>query len=290
MKTASPALKAFVLSNAKMIRAQLFTITLLNGTVLRYCDGQTDITFGGNLFGASRSGRGAWKRGKISTKLGMESSTLDLEVIADTTDTVGSIPIIQAALLGLFDGATVRIETLLMATYGDVSNGSVVNFLGEISNLDQCGRSHAKFTVVSLTHRLDTPLPRKLIQPACSHTLFDAGCTLVKATFAVNKIIQAGSTQSLLIPSVAFSQADGYFDLGTGIFTSGANNGFTFTIKKHLSGQLQLHVPLPFAVNAGDTFTVYPGCDKLQATCNTKFSNLINFGGEPYVPVPETAL
>jgi uncharacterized phage protein (TIGR02218 family) len=190
----------------------------------------------------------------------------------------------------LFDGAIVRVETLLMGNYGNTSNGSAVNFVGEISNVEDCGHAHAKFTVTSLTYRLETPLPRKLIQPACPHTLFDSSCTLSRASFAVSKNVQAGSTQTLLIPSVGFAQSDGYFDLGTGTFTSGQNNGFSFTIKRHISGQLQLHVPLPFMVNAGDAFTCYSGCDKLQSTCQNKFNNVINFGGMPYVPVPETAL
>jgi len=290
MKAATAGLKSFVSANKTCYRAQLFTIILLNGTVLRYCDGQSSISFGGSVFNASRTGVGAWRRGRIATKLGTESSTMALTVVADVTDIMNSIPIIQAVQLGLFDGATVRVETLFMSNYGNTSNGAVVNFLGDVTNVDECGRSHAKFTVTSLTHRLDTPLPRKLIQPACPHTLFDSGCTLTKGGFAVNRSIQAGSTQTLLIPSVAFTQADGYFDLGTGTFTSGANNGFSFTIKKHTGGQLQLHVPLPFVVNAGDAFICYPGCDKLQSTCQNKFNNLINFGGAPYVPVPETAL
>ena len=283
-------MKSFVLGNTKCFRTQLFTIILLNGAVLRYCDGQSSISFGGSVFNAVRTGAGAWKRGRIATRLGMQSSTMELLVIADLTDTINAIPIIQATQLGLFDGAMVRVEILLMANYGNTSSGSVVIFVGEISNVDECGRSHAKFTVTSLTHRLETPLPRKLIQPACPHTLFDSGCTLNKATFAVSKNIQAGSTQTLLIPSVGFTQPDGYFDLGTGTFTSGQNNGFSFTIKRHAAGQLQLHVPLPFVVNVGDAFTCYPGCDKLQSTCQNKFNNVINFGGMPYVPVPETAL
>jgi hypothetical protein len=42
--------------------------------------------------------------------------------------------------------------------------------------------------------------------------------------------------------------------------------------------------------NTGDTFTAYPGCDKTQNTCTSKFNNLVNFGGFPYVPVPEAAI
>jgi hypothetical protein len=39
----------------------------------------------------------------------------------------------------------------------------------------------------------------------------------------------------------------------------------------------------------GDTLNAIAGCDKLQATCTSKFSNLVNFAGFPFVPKPETA-
>ena len=55
------------------------------------------------------------------------------------------------------------------------------------------------------------------------------------------------------------------------------------------SGIFVLTQPLPYAPAAGDNFTVYPGCDKSQRTCQLKFNNLANFAGFPYVPAPETA-
>jgi uncharacterized phage protein (TIGR02218 family) len=47
--------------------------------------------------------------------------------------------------------------------------------------------------------------------------------------------------------------------------------------------------PLPLVPSAGDAFTAYPGCDKTQATCTTKFANLGAFRGFPFIPQPETA-
>jgi hypothetical protein len=55
------------------------------------------------------------------------------------------------------------------------------------------------------------------------------------------------------------------------------------------SGVFVLTQPLPYAPAASDTFTVYPGCDKSQRTCQLKFNNIANFAGFPYVPAPETA-
>ena len=31
--------------------------------------------------------------------------------------------------------------------------------------------------------------------------------------------------------------------------------------------------------------TLYPGCDRTKETCISKFNNLSNFGGFPYIPV-----
>jgi len=29
---------------------------------------------------------------------------------------------------------------------------------------------------------------------------------------------------------------------------------------------------------------IYPGCDRVRATCESKFDNLDNFGGFPWIP------
>ena len=73
-------------------------------------------------------------------------------------------------------------------------------------------------------------------------------------------------------------------------FTGGALDGVRRTIKLHTTGSLLLFSPLPSAPTVGASFSAYPGCDKLQATCTTKFSNVINFRGAPYIPTPETAV
>ena len=83
-------------------------------------------------------------------------------------------------------------------------------------------------------------------------------------------------------------QASGYFDLGVVKFTTGLNAGVARTLRKYTPGQFTTIAPWPFAVAAGDAFTVYPGCDKTTSTCNAKFSNGSKFRGHPYVPSPET--
>jgi hypothetical protein len=76
----------------------------------------------------------------------------------------------------------------------------------------------------------------------------------------------------------------GYFDYGLMTITSGANAGLVREVKSFLPGQWTLQQAFPFPVTGTETYTMVAGCDKLPETCRVKFSNLINFGGEPFVP------
>lgn len=86
-------------------------------------------------------------------------------------------------------------------------------------------------------------------------------------------------------------QATGYFSLGMVKWDTGNNAGLSQSIREHRAGaQLIMFGAMPFNVQVGDTFTAYPGCDKLLTTCQNKFVNQANFAGAPYIPSPETAV
>lgn len=273
------------LQTATEIRmADLYTITLKNGTVLRYTTWDSNVSVQGNLF---LTGPPHIKRSSIEEKLGLDVSSLDLEILAGLSDTVNGVPVLQHIASGAFDGATLRIDRLFMDSAGN-QIGTVVRFSGTIGAVDEVGRASAKLTVDALVSLLSQQLPNIILQPNCTNTLFDARCGLDKAAFAENLTAQAGSTVNKLISLSA--KADGYYDNGQILFTSGANNGLAKAVKSYAGQQLFFNSPLPFAPNAGDTFIAYPGCDKTQATCTAKFNNLANFEGFPYVPAPETAI
>ena len=56
------------------------------------------------------------------------------------------------------------------------------------------------------------------------------------------------------------------------------------------NGEFNMLHPFPYAPNVGDGFTCWPGCDKSMITCSSVFNNLINFGGTPFVPAPESGV
>lgn len=264
--------------------ADLYTITLKSGTVLRYTTWDSNLTVLGNTF---LTGPPSIQRTAIEEKLGMDVSTIEVTLQANSTDLVSGAPILQAIGQGLWDGAAFRIDRLFMDSLGN-QIGMLIRFSGVIGPVDELTRSYVKLTVNAGTQYLTMQLPPVIMQPNCVHTLFDAGCTLVKANFAENNVVQGGSTANKLISLSA--KPDGYYDNGQVLFTSGPNNGLLKAVKQYFAKDFFFNSPLPFPPNAGDTFTAYPGDDKTQATCANKFNNLANFGGFPYVPVPETAI
>jgi len=87
-----------------------------------------------------------------------------------------------------------------------------------------------------------------------------------------------------------YSYSIGYFAYGKVTFLTGANAGYSTEVKSFAPGVVTVALPFPFPVAPGDTYTIYAGCDRLLSTCKTRFNNVVNFRGEPYVPGPDTIL
>ena len=67
---------------------------------------------------------------------------------------------------------------------------------------------------------------------------------------------------------------------------TGANAGRSIEVKgwTQASGEIELFLPMGYAIESGDAFCIHPGCDKRLDTCIDRFANVLNFRGEPYVP------
>jgi len=79
----------------------------------------------------------------------------------------------------------------------------------------------------------------------------------------------------------------GYFDGGLLQWETGQNAGRVqevFTYVNDGGVSIKLFQRTFYPITVGDRFVVHPGCDKRRATCSDKFSNIINFRGEPDVP------
>lgn len=82
-----------------------------------------------------------------------------------------------------------------------------------------------------------------------------------------------------------FPGSVGTFDGGKITFTSGLNAGRSMEVKGYVPGLLVLALPMPYPVAVGDTYSLIPGCGKrVVEDCYTRYSNVVNFRGEPWRP------
>lgn len=289
---AADATTLAILATAQYWKAELYQITLASGTNLYFTAYDAPLTIGGNTYLNSL----VIARKSIKQERGVKVQTIDLDVApqrdAPVPVTVDGYPFLEAVRRGSLDGARVLMSKMFMANPADVGHNPVAWFQGRVSAAT-AGRAIAQITISSDLILLNTQMPRNVLQTGCVHALYDAGCTLSRGSFTTTGSVSTVGGAGNVI-TTGLTQADHYFELGVLTFTSGAANGLKFAVQTflHASGQVTFVKPLPVSNGAvvvlpADTFSIVPGCDKQQATCNTKFSNLVHFRGYPYVPVPQ---
>lgn len=281
MKTASDSLKALLASN-EFLFADLYTITLINGTVIRYTNADGSVNYAGNTYPNQRI-----ERTSIKSSIGVDVDTMTVTIRAGLADLINSVPFPQFASQGGFDGALVQLDRAFMASFGNTNAGVVNLFFGRVSEV-QPSRTSIDLMVSSMTELLNISMPRNLVSPGCIHNLYDSGCGLDQESFALARTVASVASSTEF--QISGADADGLFDAGKVIFTSGLNDGVVRSVKTFASGTLNLAQPLPFDLAVGDTLKAYYGCDKSKSTCTNKFNNIIHFRGFPFVPVPTASM
>ena len=184
MKPASSALVTY-LNNARanpdmpLIMADIFTFTMLSGTILCYTNVDVTFTYNGNTYLANSILVDGLK---YKASVGLEVDQQQITVAALSTDTItGGAPFLQALRDGSFDGCEIERDRVFFSdVIGGTAIGSVTLFKGRLGVIDEIGRTSAKLTVNSDLVLLDIDMPRNVYQPTCLHTLYDSGCTLVQ--------------------------------------------------------------------------------------------------------------
>jgi len=285
-ETSSGALAAFLNSATQAYVADIFTITLSGGSVIRYTSADLPVTVNGNTYSIGPT----ITRGQVKTTVGINVDTLQVGFSCGSDVTYNGSPLMAFIANGGMDNARFVVERAYATGPGGTWVGVLGVFAGRMADV-QASRYEAGFTINSDTDLLTVQIPRNTYSPGCLNTLFDAACTLSKASYAATATATGGlSVGNTVFSTGAISAGANYYAMGWAVCNTGANAGIGRTLRANSSNSLTTLQPWPNAVAAGDTFTIYPGCDKTQGTCATKFSNVIHFRGQPYVPAPETVV
>lgn len=212
----------------------------------------------------------------------------------------------------LFDRADViggkwenaRIE-IFIACWDNVNLGELVlfsGFLGEFKDMQEYFNAEGRGLISKLSQDVAIVTTR-----ACRVKEFrNAQCGHTASTVTINSITYDISYTGVPSKNNSAKQAvkidtnywtgsiipkdippTNYFQNGKITCTSGLNDGLSREISSNaVAGtemKLSLKRPFPFAIAEFDEFTITAGCNRTVEDCK-KYSNIINFRGEPYVP------
>lgn len=296
-----------------ILRVNLFKIgPALNGQMLYATDGSLPIYYNGNTYQPLQFGN--WSRGPVESKIGMEAGTMKLSVSSAQQNPIYFPGTNSQALLidgikkQLLNAAQVTVYTAYMVTYGVVTGpngGSLVEikFVGEITSVDKLGITSADMTVSDLRYLLNVDCPQRVLTPNCWWVLYSTGCTLNKATFT-----KTGTVGGFLSPNanmgftttahITPTSTSGTFTQGVLTWTTGNNAGLSLAVEEWTAGgssdSILFDIPALFPIQPGDTFSISEGCNHTFLRCSqlqgSTANAILNYGGQPDVPVPETAV
>lgn len=289
MKSTNTTLINFLYSAQSYVRADLYTINLNGGAVLRWASSTFPIAYGGVTFGmgpiCSDSG--------VQSKAGVEVSSTDITFAASASFTIGGTPFLDWVENGGFDGASVTIQRVFAPdwiTMASAPIGGYLRFYGRYDGAKELGQTQVIITASDWRVLLANNVPQDCYQTSCRNVLGDAKCGFNVSSLAVSGIAVTGVTSGSAF-AASSSLGAHPFTLGKVVFTSGANSGLSRSVKAYDgAGHFTFTAPFPATPAIGDTFTAYPGCDLSIATCSGTFANLSRFRGEPFIPPPQTGL
>ena len=276
MKTLPPGLQDHLSSRTTTL-CWCWKIVRRDGLVQGFTDHDQVVTFDGVSFDAVT--------GFVASEV---QSTLGLAV--DNLTVLGAL---SSATLnehdlaaGLYDDADIEIWRVNWSAADErvlMRKGN----LGEVKR----GKTGFQAEVRGLAHRLNQPVGR-VYAYACDADLGDARCgkDVSSSTFSTSATIASVTDARRFTVSGIAGYADGWFSGGKLSFASGANAGRAMEIKRHAGAGIELWQAMSDPVAPGDTVALLAGCDKQFSTCKTKFANVANFRGFPYMPGNDAVL
>ena len=271
MKQISTQLAAHLAGEVTTL-ATCWKLTRRDAVTLGFTDLDADIVFGGVTYRAASG----FSPTAIETTSDFAADNLDVEGM------ISASAITEADLqAGRYDFAEIEI---FKVNYRDLSQGIIYlrrGWLGEVS----LRRQHFVAEVRGLTQLLAQNIG-ELYSPSCRASFGDGRCKIDLAMHRVSGSVTSVISKQEFIDSGRL-EPSGTFSAGVVTFSSGANAGISIEVKEYIkaaSGRVICVLPLPYALLAGDSYTMTKGCDKTLKTCHERYNNLLNFRGEPHVP------
>ncbi|TSJ64123.1 DUF2163 domain-containing protein [Starkeya sp. 3C] len=267
MKTMSSGLAAHLDGEVTTL-ACLWRLERADGWVRGFTDHDQDIAYLGLNYVASTG----FLPSAIKSGADLSVDNLDVDGFLDD-DALKP----EDLTAGRFDGA--RIDIMLV-NWANLAQGHVLlrrGWLGEVKRADQ--RFSAE--VRGIANRLQQT-SGQLYSRLCRTDLGSAECTVDLVPLTDTLTISAvASGDTFTVPT---ARSSGFYTFGICTFLTGANAGAATEILSQIGQSVTLFTPMSRLIATGDQVRLVAGCDKTIETCHSRFSNVLNFRGEPHIP------
>ncbi len=250
--------------DAEPIEAYRFTGTLRS---YRYTSAEEDILLGGEIYlatpGLQRLGAEAGTHTDDRVELQFQLP-FDVEVVADYAYAVSP--------------PNLLLEVFRAHRSSDLSVDFKLLWKGEVTSFSVQGDLATVHVPSTFSRALQANVPGVRYQNPCNHVLYDGRCQASKAANTETAVVTVVGTEAIEVDDDGF--ADGYLKAGEMINTRTKERRLIISNVVNVVG-----INFPFIdIVVGDIVELVAGCDHLYTTCGSKFSNIDNYGGHPFIP------
>lgn len=158
---------------------------------------------------------------------------------------------------------------------------TVLDFQGFISQVNFDAALVATLTCQPNSSVFKRTAPRFTYQSNCNHILYDAGCKIARSSFLHTALVNAISGRTITVAGLS-AKGVGWAVGGFVVFPAAGNDDARLILEQSGDTVTLLNTFAADVLNT--TVDVFAGCDHSLAICDSKFANVINFGGFPFVP------
>jgi len=210
----------------------------------------------------------------IAANLSLDTDNTEAEALLDS-DTLTE----EDLRAGKWDFSPYRI---FQVNWADLTMGDKKDSTGHLAKVS-VNRQTFVAELLGLMEALGTSIG-EITTPNCRAWLGDERCKFDVGPYTFAGTVDSGNPDMYTFIDGGMGQEETYFAEGIVLFTSGLLDGHSYDIKSFTAGGVFItKTPMAYQPAPGDTFTAVVGCDKKRTTCRDKFSNVINFRGEPWL-------
>jgi uncharacterized phage protein (TIGR02218 family) len=267
--------------STELTLAELYQITFRNGAIAYFARHNKDIVYQGKRYQAIPIKRDTIR---YHSNLQVDRVSVTLGIVGLLVD-VRQFTIPQVVRRDYLRNAKILIT---LVDYIKLDNAKTL-FDGEVTGDITYNEGGLVLNCGSKLDRLNDNFPKFIFSEFCQLQLYGTYCGLNRSTYEETDTVLANTTTKYIYAAIFLfsNQAEGYWEKGEVLFSSGDNIDVSRTVVKHYDGYVKVIIPFPETVAIGDSIKAYPGCDKSGKTCDETFSNYANFMGFEYITKPE---